>query len=158
MRFIKLFETDIDFYSLYSEINLFSIPLFIVSNKETKELGQIIINNSGGIDDKSRDILRDDLFFYVNKITTEIDIKDVTIYYYYEKFADDDTPSIKNKSNIISNFLLTDSKTKGWWMRFISNATISSIDLSIQDIEEFKNSKERFMIVLNNHKTDYSKF
>ncbi len=158
MKFIKLFETDIDFYDLYSEEYILSIPLYVVSNKETKELGEVSFSKNRMISEKGKEILRNSLFFHVNKIIPEIDIKEVTIYYYFEEFIDEDKEAFKNKSGILLDFLMNDTKTKGWWYRFVSNAKLSSIDLPIQDISQFKNSKERFVISLNGAKTDYSKF
>lgn len=158
MKFVKLFEQSLDFSQLFNEEYVSSAPLFIVSKKETSNIGSIFIDYKGNISDKSKEILYNPLFFYLIRLLPEIDIHDISIYYYFEQVRDIDYSQLrKSKSESLLNFLNTDNKTKPWWLRLISNSKVSSVDLPIQHTEEFQNSKERFIISINNAKFDYSK-
>lgn len=156
MKFVKLFEQSFDFSKLFNEEYIASVPLFVVSKKETSKIGSIFIDYRGNISDKSKEILYNPLFFYLIRLLPEIDIHDITIYYYFEQVRDIDYSQLrKSKSESLLNFLTTDNKTKPWWLRLISNSKVSSVDLPIQHTEEFQNSKERFIISINDAKFDY---
>jgi hypothetical protein len=157
MKFLKLFEQSIDFSNLLSNELISTFPLYVIIENKTEKIGDIHINRYGYLSNDSKEVIYNTLFFYLIRLVPEIDINDIKIYYYYETFQEDESKEFSlNKSESLLNFLNNDPKIKTWWFRLISNSKVSSVDLAIQNGEEFENSKERIVIIINNAKTDYS--
>jgi len=141
MKFVKLFEQSIDFSNLLTNELISTFPLYVITENKTEKIGDIHINRYGNLSNDSKEIIYNPLFFYLIRLVPEIDINDIKIYYYYELFKEDeDREFMSNKSESLLNFLNNDPKIKTWWFRLIANSKVSSVDLAIQNEEEFENS------------------